>query len=101
MILSAGICATKTIVMAESDTPKFQCTQCDFTAKNKSGLTSNIQMYGYKLPVKTISIDPFGEGAKEGSAQVYHLYEAAFLDDFHKKYKFLPELSFNYMPDVQ
>ena len=57
-----------------------------------------IQMLGYKLPKKTFEINVFGEGSKEYPAQVYHIYEAAYLEDFKKIYKSIPDLSFNYMP---
>tara|TARA_B110000259_G_scaffold188480_1_gene247962 strand:- start:7992 stop:8624 length:633 start_codon:yes stop_codon:yes gene_type:complete len=63
-------------------------------------LGCKIQMYGYELPKKEISIEIFGKETKI-TTQTYHAYESTFLEDYKKNYKEYPILSDNSDPDYK
>lgn len=59
-----------------------------------------IQMYGYELPVKEITINVFDEEMKI-PAQTYNIYESIFINDFIKEYCCKPYLCENSDPDYR
>lgn len=63
-------------------------------------LGCTIQMYGYKLPKTTATIDLFGKETTI-TVQTYHAYESTFLEDYKKMYKEYPILSDNCDPDYK
>ena len=63
-------------------------------------LGCKIQMYGYKLPKITTVIDIFDEEVNV-EAQVFHVYESKFLDDFKQIYNDYPRLSDNCDPNYR
>jgi hypothetical protein len=63
-------------------------------------LGCKIQMYGYELPKTEIAIDIFGKETKI-TAQTYHAYESAFLEDYKRTYNEYPILSDNCDPEYK
>lgn len=63
-------------------------------------LGCKIEMYGYELPKKEITIDIFGKETKI-TLQTYHAYESTFLEDYKKNYKEYPILNDNCDPDYK
>lgn len=59
-----------------------------------------IEMYGYELPKKEISIDIFGNEIKI-IAQTYHAYESIFIEDYKKNYNDYPILNDNCDPEYK
>lgn len=60
----------------------------------------HIKMYGYKLPIKEISVNIFNNDYKV-IAQTFHTYESIFLDDYKSKYGSYPLLNDNCDPQYK
>jgi hypothetical protein len=60
-------------------------------------LGCKVEMMGYQLPKREITIQIFGQDTVI-TAQTYHAYESKFLDDYKKKYREYPFLSDNCDP---
>jgi len=63
-------------------------------------LGCKIQMYGYQLPQKNITINIFDKEIKI-KAQTYHAYESTFMEDYKKHYNEYPILNDNCDPDYK
>lgn len=57
-------------------------------------------MFGYELPKTVIEIEIFGN-KKNITAQTFHAYESAFLEDYKNNYNDYPILCDNCDPDYK
>ena len=60
----------------------------------------NIEMYGYKIPQTTFTIDILDRKTKI-QAQTFHAYETSYLENYKKKYNRYPILNDNCDPNYK
>ena len=68
--------------------------------KNKNDNSEIIESFKYKLPIEEITRDFLGQSIKI-LIQTYHCYESILIDDYKKKYGFIPYLCDNTDPNYR
>jgi hypothetical protein len=60
-----------------------------------------IEMYGYKIEARVLSVPIFDDELIQVTAQVFHAYESRYIDRFRRTYGFLPALCDNSDPNYR
>lgn len=61
----------------------------------------NVEMYGYKIEPRVLSVPIFDDEMIDVTAQVFHAYESRYIERFRRTYNFLPVLCDNSDPNYR